>query len=537
MNPGDRAILELNELCGALLDGSATAAQRQRLEQLLRESEAARRHYVRLLSQSASLQAYAAEMHVDAPARPVRRAAVFHLPRWAPLTLLAAAAALAVGVFVLQRAPRENRGPSAGARTEYVARLTGAKDAQWARGTTPLAPGESLRKGQRVELETGYAEITFDSGARIVLEGATSLDIASAWDATLRRGTLKADVPPQAIGFRVANRFVEVIDLGTEFTIIADSDRGAEVLVNKGEVEAVPRTGGDNETLLLREKEARRFADTGVSDVAETARKFALFDAPLSLERFVTGTRFAHWSFDETQGPARGDGSLIAGIETPLQLLGGAAMDDATSRSAGRRERALRFDGQRYANARVPGLSGTAPRTVAFWVRVPPDAQPLDTWMVAWGTQLPKLGRRPVHIGWNRRPSEGALGALRTDFGGGHAIGTTNLRDGNWHHIVVFFAPGEDAGSPVQVKQYVDGRLESSTIVRGTLSSREGTGDAALADTVWLGYRLTGNRQEGRRFRGELDELFIVDRALQPHEVIGLLKDNRLPDPTLAAQP
>ena len=67
------------------------------------------------------------------------------------------------------------------------------------------------------------------------------------------------------------------------------------------------------------------------------------------------------------------------------------------------------------------------------------------------------------------------------------------------------------------------------------MSAREGTGDAAVVDTVWLGYRLTGNRQEGRRFRGELDELFIVDRALQPHEIVDLLEDNRLPEPAMAA--
>jgi hypothetical protein len=46
--------------------------------------------------------------------------------------------------------------------------------------------------------------------------------------------------------------------------------------------------------------------------------------------------------------------------------------------------------------------------------------------------------------------------------------------------------------------------------------------------------RTLGNRQEGRRFRGELDELFIVDRVLQPHEIAGLMKDHRLPEPALA---
>lgn len=531
MNLTDRQILELNELCGAVIDGVATEAQRAGLAELLRTSEAARRHYVRAMGQSASLGAYAAEMHADAPAMNVVRGPWWRRPTVRRLVLVAAA--LVVGAFLALRL-RPTEGGARKSGIEYVARLTGAKDATWSRGPA-LAPGTYLRKGQRLELESGYAEITFDSGARVVLEGAAALEIASAWDAALQRGTLKADVPPEAVGFRITNRFVDVIDLGTEFTLIADPSAGAELLVNKGEVEASPRAGAESETLLLRANEARRFAASGVSEVADRVRKFALFDEPLAFERFAPGARFGHWSFDEASGAARGAGPLLSGTDAALRLL--ADRGDAGSRGEGRWRSALRFDGQRYASVPVPGISSSQGRTIAFWVRVPVDAQPVDTWMIAWGTQLPKLGKRPVHIGWNRRPAEGALGALRTDFGGGHAIGTTNLRDGQWHHVAVYFAPGETPGAPVQVKQYIDGRLESSTIERGTLSAREGTGDATIVDTLWLGYRLTGNRQEGRRFRGEIDELFVVDRALQSREIVALMKHNRLPEETVARNP
>ena len=535
MSLSDQEILELNELCGAVVDGRATDAQRARLAEWLRESEAARRYYVRALDQAASLHAYAAEMHADTPAAGAWRGRQVRFPAWAAWTVLAAAAAVAIGVFVFS-GKRGGRGGTE-PRAEYVARLTGEKDAKWKRGTAALPSGAALRRGQLLELESGFAEITFDSGARVVLEGSASIAITSAWDAALRQGTLRADVPPQAIGFRVTNRFVDVVDLGTEFTMIAEADQGAEVLVNKGEVEAAPRGAGESDTILLREKESRRFAATGVSPIDDEERKFARFEGLPTLQRLVSPGRLIHWRFDEPNGPAFGEGALVGPEGASMRLIGSDDPEDASSRSEGRRQRALHFDGQRYASASLPGASGSMARTVAFWVRVPPDAQPLDTWMVAWGTQLSKLGRRPVHIGWNRRPAEGALGALRTDFGGGHAIGTTNLRDGRWHHVVVFFAPGEDVGSPVQVKQYVDGRLESSTVVPGTLSAREGTGDATISDRVWLGYRLTGSRQEGRRFRGELDELFIIDRALQPHEIVSLMNENRLPDATLAITP
>ena len=78
--------------------------------------------------------------------------------------------------------------------------------------------------------------------AALTTEGPAAFDLNSAWEATLNRGTLKASVPPQAIGFRISNPSVEIVDLGTEFTMSADASGAAEVLVLKGQVEAQPST-------------------------------------------------------------------------------------------------------------------------------------------------------------------------------------------------------------------------------------------------------------------------------------------------------
>lgn len=532
----DQEVLELNELCGAVVDGTLTEAQRGRLAMRLRESEAARQYYVRALGQSASLHGYASELYAEAPDARATPGGFSRFRGWG-LVVLPVAAAVAVGLFLAYR-PAES--PTTASRGgQFVARLTAAKDAQWKSRTGALPPGTPLRRGQRLELSGGYAEITFDSGARMILEGAGTLDINSAWDATLRQGTLKANVPPEATGFRVSNALVDVVDLGTEFTMIADGKGAAEVLVLKGEVEASPRAGPGQETILLRENEARRFAKTGVSDVADSEKKFALFNRPLSLNRFSPTINYVHWSFDEAEGDTvSADVAGASGVTAgSVQLKLGDVTDLPARRTSSPHQRALHFDGQMYARANFPGISSSSPRTVAFWVRIPEDAQPLDTWMVSWATQLPKLGSRPVQISWNRRPGEGALGALRTDFGGGWAIGTTSLRDGRWHHVTVYFAAGDDEDSPIQVKQYIDGRLESSRIITDVVGAPARTGDATRTDVVWLGYRLTGNKQEGRRFRGELDELFIADRGLEPNEIVALMRDNRPPSLAVAANP
>jgi hypothetical protein len=530
MNLTDREILELNELCNAVVDETLTDAQRARLSAWLTASEPARQYYVRALGQSASLHSYASEMHAEAPRlAPVPRRGVLATLYWLGGSL-AAAAALTFVFWFAARGPRVEAAPRTVA---FVARLSGAKGTSWTGAA--LAPGALLRKGQRLDLAAGYAEITFDCGARVVLEGPASLVVNSAWDSTLRHGAMKASVPPQAIGFRVANHSVEVTDLGTEFTMIADASGTTEVLVLKGEVEAAPRSPADSATILLKEKESRRFGVTGVSEVTDSAGKFAQFVQPLTLDRFTPGINCVHWSFDEMVGnevPAMADGTTGDLAGAALRI--GNITDSAAMRAPSPHGRALKFDGHIQASARVPGISGNSPRTVAFWVRVPQGAV-TDAWMVSWGTNLKKLNSRPVQISWDRRPAEGSFGALRTDFGGGYAIGANDLRDGRWHHIVVFFAPGETPDGPVQVKQYIDGRLESSRITLTPGTTRPASPSAAAppaADVVWLGCRLTGKQPE--RFRGEIDELFIADRGLEPMEIVSLMNDNRLPAPGLA---
>jgi hypothetical protein len=530
----DAEILELNELCGAVVDGTLSDTQRTRLSGWLGASEAARRYYVQALGQSASLHSYASEIHAEAPDVPaVPRGKIIQLNWWVFGSLAAAVLLLA---FWLGNGRTRPATPVALPAGESVARITGAKNSRWADGAPAIQPGDHVHRGQRLELLAGLAEITFDSGASVVLEGPASLDVNSAWDGTLRRGTLKASVPPEAIGFRISNPAVDVVDLGTEFTMIADGQGAADVLVLKGEVEAAPRAVVDVESILLHEKESRRFAASGMSAVSDSEVKFARFAQPLALDRFSPAIHFVHWGFDEAGGDLLQAGPAQRGYDARLTVANAAEL--AASRVAGHRGRALHFDSRLYAKARFPGISGSAPRTVAFWVRVPEDAQLSDAFtMVAWATNVPKLRSRPVHINWNRNPAEGPLGALRTDFGGGSAMGTTSLRDGRWHHVAVYFAPGEETSTPVQVKLYVDGRLESSTVIAGRIRAPLGREDPALTDFVWLGCRIGNGGPRQDRFRGDIDELFITDRGLEPNEIVALMNENRLPSSALATNP
>jgi len=77
----------------------------------------------------------------------------------------------------------------------------------------------------------------------------------------------------------------------------------------------------------------------------------------------------------------------------------------------------------------------------------------------------------------------------------------------------------------------VDGRFEGEgkPSPPGTeISARFREGNSTtIGDMIWLGCRLGNNGPRKDRFRGEMDELCIADRALGPREIVLLMRDNK----------
>ena len=512
MNFGDNERLELNELCGALVDGTLDAKERQRLAEMLATSEEARRFYVRAMSLSASLHEYAGEMQSEAPETPEipaneRPARV----RWA-FGALAAAAAVALAFWLGGLVKGERAGDALALEKDgddSVAQLSGAKNCVW-RGMA-LRPGDELRRGQKIELASGFAEITFDSGAQVTIEGPATLNVNSEWEASLDRGTLKTIVPAEAIGFRLANPAVEAIEAGTEFSVVADAGGVREVFVTKGAIEVQSREEAERELpgLVLRENQARRFSTGAPTEVGDREQKLARLSWKTPLDRLTQPTNYVHWSFDEMSGA-----TFPADTEGHAALVHG--FDFARLRTPGRFQNALRFDGTVSATAPFTGLSKRPARTAALWVKVGGE-EPL----AKAGAMLSWSG---VEIGWNRNPDIGTPGALRTRAGRAAFAGTTPLRDGRWHHVAVVLNPGRKP-EMMRVRQYVDGRLENAPMRRlaWRMISREGNVAGAIQpDALTIGAGL-----DGTFFRGEMDELFIADRGLTPPEIRQLMHRNQ----------
>jgi len=252
--PGD--YLDLVDLyCSGLIDDDRF----HRLESFLLESEAARQYFVEYFHHHTEIQfatraGQAADavlnqlsftenrrLHVS-PARPRRRwAGRRHSLWWVGV----AAGGLLLVFFVTAYQfggrtglPRGQAATAIRSSPGNIAWLVNAQDCRWA--GQEQKPGRDMQAGKVLRLERGLAEIEFDKGARVILQGPAGLDLISPSSARLRYGTLTARVPAQARGFTILAPGGKVVDLGTEFGLSVDDGGTTTVRVFAGEVEAFP---------------------------------------------------------------------------------------------------------------------------------------------------------------------------------------------------------------------------------------------------------------------------------------------------------
>lgn len=228
----------------------------------------------------------------------------------------------------------DDRDESKEATSQGVALITRLVDVNWQPGQKIAEVGDALTPGP-FKIDSGYAQLEFFCGATVILEGPAELDLRSPLLAKVRKGTLRAQVPPAARGFSLEVDEMTVVDLGTEFGLSV-TDQGASVQVFDGEVELQQP---DTDKRLLTAGEALlRTPDGGYTSSQVTPESFLDIE---KLESRALGQqdarfeRWRHWSeklrrdarlisyyaFDETGGWSR---RLSNSQEPPNTELDGA---------------------------------------------------------------------------------------------------------------------------------------------------------------------------------------------------------------------
>jgi len=154
-----------------------------------------------------------------------------------------------------------------------VALLSDSVDVEWAAGTDVPAEGSYFGNGV-FALVKGYAEVTFNSGATVIIEGPSKFEMESADKMILHSGRLYATVSKGATGFTVQSPYSTVIDLGTEFGVLVNFDGSTDVHMFKGKASLIPgRNGKKEESLELLAGQAKSVSVHGQTHDIKLAEK------------------------------------------------------------------------------------------------------------------------------------------------------------------------------------------------------------------------------------------------------------------------
>jgi hypothetical protein len=218
---------ELQELCWAQQAGELLPAEAARLEQLVTSNPEACDYYTRYLSLCAHLEWSATpcdevcDRVVGNASKTVTIAApsvvnllstaehdsLISLPQGWLLAYAIATLTFAVGLLigwmipvsspsqVAQSVPPPSESHAAPEiAVEYVGRITGMIDCRWADPHSAVAGGVAVPLGRHYALASGLMEITYDTGAKVILQGPVTYEVDSREGGYLSLGKLTARV-------------------------------------------------------------------------------------------------------------------------------------------------------------------------------------------------------------------------------------------------------------------------------------------------------------------------------------------------------
>jgi len=216
-----------------------------------------------------------------------------------------------------------------------------------------------------------------------------------------------------------------------------------------------------------------------------------------------------HWKLDDEGTGILSDssgnnhsGTLIGGASLVPGLFGDA-VEIATT-------------GDRVEIAGFSGVTGTKSRTVCAWIKTEATGE-----IVSWGENV--AGQKWI---FRVQTSNGNAGAIRVEVNGGYSVASTDVRDGQWHHVAAVLV---DDGAPDanEIKFYLDGSEEVISATDGEPIDTASTGVIRIGESPW----------HYRPFVGLIDDVRIYDRVLTQPELLALARPSTAtnPEPPIGA--
>ena len=395
--------------------------------------------------------------------------------------------------------------------------------------------GMQLDVESRLQISQGSVELEFSSGVRAIVQGPADITLHEHGKLYMDSGTGWFLVPENARGFTVVTRELNIIDLGTEFGVISDPLKDDEVHVFKGKVR-VEALHGVKKTTTLTANEAVNVRPYGRFQTAEDKPEVFIKKLPKTLPHL-------HWSFDDNEDLIAYN-SIYTASDLQYQLHSTAGQSDVTHFNAGKFGDALSLDGLgSYVETDWPGILGNAPRTVAFWLKMPPRRsananQFRHHTLVGWGTQQEGISSN-VNSKWTIHfdYTKDRYPMLNLSFGGfWYYAPETVLDDNTWHHVTVTYnGESDENGRPV-TRLYIDGKTrdirEASNKPIRTHEDGQVMIDTMEKTPLVIGAILSQDRKRlikpNQFIQAQIDELFIIEGVISEDSIRELMKKNQL---------
>ena len=209
-------------------------------------------------------------------------------------------------------------------KIEIVGKITGMVDCKWADINTSTERGNSVLLGRKYTIASGLLEITYNTGAKVILQGPVTYEVESNGGyLAVGKLTGKLEKKEERVAssnsqslipdpFVIRTPTAVVTDLGTEFGVKVTKEGTTTSHVFRGSIRLQAVSGGDNpadEGRILHENQSARVAIN--TDNSSTGNVIAMLVASDKLAGFVREIPrpapnkpsnrvvvVAHWKFD-----------------------------------------------------------------------------------------------------------------------------------------------------------------------------------------------------------------------------------------------
>jgi Concanavalin A-like lectin/glucanases superfamily len=381
--------------------------------------------------------------------------------------------------------------------------------------------GNVLKPGW-LKFESGWVEVQFHRGARVVVEGPAEFELITDMQARCLLGKVRAEVPPPAIGFEVLSPNVRVVDRGTSFGLEVKRDGPAEIHVFSGKVDLATTSSPQTRRELDQGKAVRVDRSGALSDIPNVTHDFTSTDKLESEAIASMAARFKGWQVYSAM--LREDPSLV--VQYTFESLADRRLQNmapqATPRSHGT------IIGCSGTDGRWPGKRALDFKQIGDRVRLALPLKYMEMTCVTW-IRLDALDRPYSAL---LMSGDAAVGELQWQLGNKGQVLFGKRKEPGWGSGKLHMAEStriltpQRCGSWMQLAFVYDSRgktlthyLDGQQVSVSPMDAQTPLTTGALEIGNWTPTVGDPKIEPIRAFNGRMDEFLVFSRALRPGEI------------------